>query len=560
MESFIELLGINEFEFKILLGLIGFGSVGLYGVYSYNNRFSYREDSKEEPQQLQKKDKSEVIHKGSSEFNWNVYSNEKIKLMEKVIGLNFWENENELNNRIDELINEFNEKNSVSLCLITFYLLIDKYKHSVVLNKDGNYKIYEKDLLTFISNLKLSHENKQKINSIKKEFASNYNFEIDATRIFYIMKNIELIGEEKYDNRFQEFNISEEQINGKIKTIIIETFDDEEKDQIELKELEDILNKKTTDENEKEKSISTSFEFYKKNLIIEETENNFFIKLKDGTKIKKTGLCSFEVIETASNDRKEENKKRNNIQHEDVVDLEDIEIGTEHQEEEIIEEINQRNNETDQNSIEKDKASKVKTIEKDIVVTFNNQDSKLFSILKLTSILALRIELSELNKKDMLNILIHIFNKKLVGDDKYKLIQFNEKFYISSEYLYFYIFYLTGAIKKDLNTIIKNNEIDQKKSSKIIKDFFTLVEQIIGFPMTHKKNIKTTIFFSDKDEISIEYFLIEKNFIENLKIIDNDILNSFYKIDISTKKKQDIEYKKYSLVEEILLLKELKND
>ena len=191
--------------------VIFFIILAAFVVITYNNRLSESKDTYEVEDdydyEKHSENNSKVIINRDEHFNWDVKEDEQIAKNEKFLGLNSYLNQGVANERIIFLQNEFKENKIIYLNMVEILLLVEQYSSFIKLKNNGGFEIGKKSFSVFINSLEYDNYLVEKISKIKKEYAGNKKIEIDASKLFLIMRNAENIGLSAITDNTQFFKI-----------------------------------------------------------------------------------------------------------------------------------------------------------------------------------------------------------------------------------------------------------------------------------------------------------------------------------------------------------------
>jgi hypothetical protein len=288
-------------------------------VYFYNTRHKLEVDDRLDEYVMEVKSGEKEIHSSNDTFDWNLYESDLSYNYDRFIGYSHWKDKTSAQERIKHLRDSFSDKTkSLKINMLEAMMLIDKYGDDVILDSGGTYRLSLLYIENFLENLEYTIETIRAISSIKDEleFSIN-NYEIDAKKIFYLMKNAKSFGLYNFQDHSQVFLFAKKHKSTTIdaELVIEDVYGVSEVDLIanEFAEFYDDV-----DSSEEHKDIFEAFRSMESRTKITTNENGKrVLEYPNGQKIIKKGLWEVETIEDEIEERftknrgtKEETKKK----------------------------------------------------------------------------------------------------------------------------------------------------------------------------------------------------------------------------------------------------------
>lgn len=269
-------------------------------VYFYNTRHKYEARDELDEFVVAKKPKEKAIYSPNEDFNWNLYESDLSYDYDKFIGYTQWKNKEVAENRISKLRDEYKTDNSIlKINMLETMMLVDKFGEDIILDASGVYRIRKINIENFLDELNYTIEIIKQISLLKDELEfSIENYEVDAKKIFYIMKNARSFGLYNFDNHSQVFLFAKKHHGTTIDTdIVIE--DSKGVSEMNLL-IEEFVEHKEL-EAEQEEVNEHMFDAFKrikdKVNIYRDVDGNRIVEYPNGQKIIKKSLWEVEAIE-----------------------------------------------------------------------------------------------------------------------------------------------------------------------------------------------------------------------------------------------------------------------
>lgn len=191
-------------------------------IYFYNTRHQLViEDEVDEYEVETKKDK--VVLKKDDTFEWDLYESDVHHSYDKFFGIDKWLKKETAVQRIDELKKEMeNKKESLDLTLFEMMMFIEKSNADISLDEESIYRVSRYEMKRFVEELEYNQDLIELATRIKDEIDFNMeNLEIDARKLFYVMRNAKSLGIYKVANNVQFFTIAKTRSDDEIASIKI---------------------------------------------------------------------------------------------------------------------------------------------------------------------------------------------------------------------------------------------------------------------------------------------------------------------------------------------------
>ncbi|WP_457748571.1 hypothetical protein [Sulfurimonas sp.] len=228
-------------------------------IYFYNVRHKLVIESDIDDYEVETKPGEKAIVEADENFDWDLYESDLKHDYDKFVGYDIWKSRKSAEKRIAKLREEFESGvDTLKINMFESMMLIDRFADSVSLDEEGVYRINTMLLSEFLKDLDYNPEMIEKIEELKDELDfSVETYEIDARKIFYIMRNASKLGVNNFNSHSQVFLFAknnkkatlEAEIVGGGKNDIgelelyIENFDSSVED-FSVESKEDILSKK----------------------------------------------------------------------------------------------------------------------------------------------------------------------------------------------------------------------------------------------------------------------------------------------------------------------------
>ncbi|PWE20333.1 hypothetical protein DF188_08045 [Aliarcobacter skirrowii] len=185
---------MSNLEYLLYLILLSITIVFLVIVYFYNKRHAKPKHIRKNKEHVFLKENKEVIYKRNEMFDWDVYKDE-VNLNElKFLGLDIWEDQARAIKRLKELKKEFEENKYIHLNVIEMLFLLEDSSEQISISENGNYYVHSFGIKTLLEKV-YDVQTKKKVEQIKANLINlNKEIEIDAKRLFFIMKNAKNFG------------------------------------------------------------------------------------------------------------------------------------------------------------------------------------------------------------------------------------------------------------------------------------------------------------------------------------------------------------------------------
>jgi len=202
--------------------------------------------------EVEKKPREKAIAVADENFDWDLYEFDLRHDYDKFIGYDIYKSKKSADERIEKLQRDFESgSNVLKINMLESMMLVDKFSDEITLRDNGTYKINSSLLSEFFKDLEYNVTMVEKIEELKDEIDFSIEaYEIDARKIFYIMRNASRLGLNNFNSHSQIFLFAK---NNKDIVINAEVVGDEKR---EIGELELYV------ENfEKVRSVRNTFDF-----------------------------------------------------------------------------------------------------------------------------------------------------------------------------------------------------------------------------------------------------------------------------------------------------------
>jgi len=176
-------------------------------IYYYNNRHEYEAEDEIDEFEVEVFPDKKELYKSNDTFDWNLYESDLKYDYDKFAGCDVWSSKEKAEERIKVLKSEYEKsKSSIDINMLESMMLVEKFGEDIVLDSNGVYRIKEINLDNFIETLDYDLETIKMIAALKDELNfSIENYEIDAKKIFYVMRNAKSLGFNNMNNNSQFF-------------------------------------------------------------------------------------------------------------------------------------------------------------------------------------------------------------------------------------------------------------------------------------------------------------------------------------------------------------------
>jgi len=497
-------------------------------VYFYNIRHKLVIEDELDDYEVEKKPGEKAIAPADKNFDWELYESDLMHDYDKFVGYDIWKSKKTADERIDKLQKDFESgSNILKINMIESMMLVDIFSNEISLRDDGTYKISLPLLSEFLKNLEYNVSLVEKIEELKEEMDfSIETYEIDARKIFYIMRNASRLGLNNFSNHSQVFMFAK---NNKNITIDAEVISDTKSG---IGEIELYI------ENFEKNDFEDNSENIKKDIVmagirsINKQANIYFdedgrrvIEYPTGEKIIKDSLWNIEVIE--------EDDRTNRVNNKKSLDEDKREKFSDIINESNVDEImsDKDNSMTEREDvIKKSKQRTIEVIEDKIQILnekilngkFYTEDKKRVSIIEYLGEVSTVEEyveklksLSDTNKKVMIILLLSIDAAKVNSDEKEinLIVEIDGSLYIS----YDWICFLFISLLKNRSEFLVKNQIMAKSftlnfrasfAEKIISVFHNSDHDIIN-----ENSGRTHLYFKNRsdEKLSMSLFELSKN-------------------------------------------------
>jgi hypothetical protein len=500
-------------------------------IYFYNVRHKLVIENEIDDYEVEKKPGEKVVASSDENFNWDMYESDLKYDYDSFVGYDIWKSKKSADARIKKLQDDFSSgTNVIKINMIESMLLVDRFSDDISLDENGIYRIGAPLLSEFLKDLKYDVEMVEKIEEIKEEIDfSIETYEIDARKIFYIMRNAKSLGAANFINHQQIFLFAKNNKNIVIDMdasggrkedlgeldLYIENFDD-------MSFCDNVDNNSTQNkEQEKENILSGIRNISNQAKIYFDDDGKRIIEYPSGEKIIKSGLWDINVVEEEENridkayknsrvSSEERREKFSDIINEDSVDA-------------IMSDENNEAVEPKKDDIKKKEVSqdeKIKILNEKISnAMFYAEDKKRVptvgyfgEVNSLENYFEKIKSLSDTNKKILTILLLSIDAAKISVDEKdvNLIIEVDGRSYIS----YDWIAFLFISLIENRSEFLKSNNIVSKKSFTLnfISEFAEKIVSILnddGIEIVKNNSKRVHTYFMDAEDKYVSMSVFE---------------------------------------------------
>ncbi len=302
--------------FFLLVFVIG-TIITMFLIYFYNVRHKYEVKEELDDFVVEKKPGEKALYESNDNFNWDVYESDLSFNHEKFFGYDQWKTKDFAEKRIKFLKDSFiKNPTTLQVNMLESMLLIDLYGKDVILDDEGIYRVNKIYINNFLDDLTYDMKMIDRISELKDELEfSVENYEVDAKKIFYIMKKARSFGLYNFDSQSQVFLFAKKHKNVTVDgDVIIE-------DRKGISQMDLIIDdndalpsnfssskKGETEEGQAENKDDIFLAFKhilatsKKHI---DSDGNTVIEYANGQKVIRSGLWSFEALEDEEDNQKQ---------------------------------------------------------------------------------------------------------------------------------------------------------------------------------------------------------------------------------------------------------------
>lgn len=269
-------------------------------IYFYNTRHELIVDDELDEFEVETKVGEKALYSSGNTFDWNLYESDLKYDYGKFVGYDLWKNEAAAKNRISDLREQYTRDNKLlKINMLETMMLVDRYGEDVILDANGVYRIRKINIENFLDELDYTIETMKQIAELKDELEFSIdNYEVDAKKIFYIMKNARSFGLYNFNNHSQVFLFAKKH---KSTAIDAEIILEDSKGMSEMNLLiEEFIEYKEDDlviQERKDDMFSAFKKIKQKTKIYHDEEGNRIIEYPNGQKIIKKNLWEIEAID-----------------------------------------------------------------------------------------------------------------------------------------------------------------------------------------------------------------------------------------------------------------------
>lgn len=289
----------------------------MFLIYFYNVRHKYEVKEELDDFVVEKKPGEKALYESNDNFNWDVYESDLSFNHEKFFGYDQWKTKDFAEKRIKFLKDSFiKNPTTLQVNMLESMLLIDLYGKDVILDDEGIYRVNKIYINNFLDDLTYDMKMIDRISELKDELEfSVENYEVDAKKIFYIMKKARSFGLYNFDSQSQVFLFAKKHKNVTVDgDVIIE-------DRKGISQMDLIIDdndalpsnfssskKGETEEGQAENKDDIFLAFKhilatsKKHI---DSDGNTVIEYANGQKVIRSGLWSFEALEDEEDNQKQ---------------------------------------------------------------------------------------------------------------------------------------------------------------------------------------------------------------------------------------------------------------
>ena len=364
--------------FFLLVFVIG-TIITMFLIYFYNVRHKYEVKEELDDFVVEKKPGEKALYESNDNFNWDVYESDLSFNHEKFFGYDQWKTKDFAEKRIKFLKDSFiKNPTTLQVNMLESMLLIDLYGKDVILDDEGIYRVNKIYINNFLDDLTYDMKMIDRISELKDELEfSVENYEVDAKKIFYIMKKARSFGLYNFDSQSQVFLFAKKHKNVTVDgDVIIE-------DRKGISQMDLIIDdndalpsnfssskKGETEEGQAENKDDIFLAF--KHILATskkyiDSDGNTVIEYANGQKVIRSGLWSFEALEDEEDNQKQKKDWRQKTPFEAAFEPEPIDKI-------MSDDMEENKNNSSQKEKEPDSKNPKKELDEEIVTLKEEKD------------------------------------------------------------------------------------------------------------------------------------------------------------------------------------------
>ncbi len=307
---------MEKWEMLVYVVFVVLTISGVVMIYFYLNRHSHLTISDDSKRFASSGNDDEIEFEKNKEFDWDLPSDEIANEEKKFLGTDVWENQELANERIESLRFQLNSSSLIKLNMFETYLISKQYGKYIRLEMPGIFQISKGYLEIFLNELVFDIAMIKEVDEfIDKNTTGGKKIEIEAKKLFYVMRNATNLGIKNLKSDVQLFEFT-----SSVSNEVIDIENDSDEENFITFEVMDLLEEDTVIVSEKEefaKQEELKIEQIKKFKEATEAtvdENGFTtLKLNDNISLVKSSPWK---IEKVINKEEEEEAREKQIEEE----------------------------------------------------------------------------------------------------------------------------------------------------------------------------------------------------------------------------------------------------
>lgn len=531
---------MSNLEYLIYLILIVLVSIFFIVLFFYNKRHKKPKHIKEKDYNYLKENKR-IKFKRNDKFNWDVYDDEtKIDELQ-FLGLDIWEDQNRAMKRLKDLKKEFEENKYIFLNVVEMFFLLEDSSEQISISESGNYYAHALGIKNLIEK-EYDVETKNKVKEIRKNLQeTNEEIEIDAKKLFFIMKNAKNFGLDRISNNSMFFQF----LTRKNEKIIIDAAEDIKKnkeqeskikvtlesfkngDEVESKRILGISSKEERDRTNTFREISENFR--KENKVTHLENGITEINYPNGLKLLKRGL--WEIIDVKTKEDIEKEKDEESFKKQSRA-IESIEVD---KNKILSTEIK----ETKEVKIKKDNDYLKKPLGNINLLSENGPSSYYKYFKNIEDQNSFIKEITNLSSENINKIMEILFSSKVFIVDKVPMFLKNssEEYFLNYEYMIYIFFNMVDNQNKLINELKnKNSTFALSYPVLFVTAYLNSFKSMNNFNLLENEKWRATVIQINDFAYRMNLVQVSKEFIDYIFITGKEnILKGVFEISFLSK-------------------------